>query len=504
MGSTNVTSGLRLVPISTRGRGQVRALATLMAALGVLTVIWALAAAPANAGGPQSLADLAERLQPAVVTISTRGKARPKRRTPLPRVPKGSPFEEFFDDFFKRHQNDGSGARPVSVGSGFVVDASGLIVTNNHVIAESDDIIVTLSSGERLEVEKVIGRDSKMDLALLKVQPKKPLMAVRFGDSTKIRVGDWVMAIGNPLGVGATVTVGVVSAKKRDINSGPYDEFIQTDAAINKGNSGGPLFNMSGEVIGVNTAIISPTGGSIGLGFAIPANSAKFYLEQLKRFGKVARGYLGVRIRTVTKEIAESHGLDEAQGAFVASVTPKSPADLAGIKAGDIILSFDAEPVNSMRLLPKLVARTAIDQTVTIELLRKGERKAVKVTITELVEGEPVKQASLTKKVPSEAKEVSILGLSVSELSARLRKQFQVQKQIEGVVITHVEPGSVAAQRNLKPGDVIVEVTQEPVATPDDVKERVKDMERKGRKSVLLLVADVKGDMQFVALPIGQ
>ena len=297
--------------------------------------------------GPKSVADVAEPLLDAVVNISTSQKVKGGQGIPLPNIPKGSPFEEFFDDFFNRKQNQDQSRQVRSLGSGFVVDPSGIIVTNNHVIEEAEEIIANFNDGTKLKVVKILGTDPKTDLALLKVAPKKPLKAVKFGNSTGIRVGDWVMAIGNPFGLGGTLTVGIVSAKKRDINAGPYDEFIQTDAAINRGNSGGPLFDMDGNVIGVNTAIISPTGGSIGIGFAVPSNTALHVINQLRKYGETRRGWLGVRIQSITPEIAESLGLKELKERLLRILRLEALPAKAGILTGDVITKFNNQNIET-------------------------------------------------------------------------------------------------------------------------------------------------------------
>ncbi len=471
--------------------------------LAALLTLGILVASPqeSSARGPKSVADVAQPLLDAVVNISTSQTLKGSRGIPLPRVPKGSPFEEFFEEFFNRKQQEGGPRRVNSLGSGFVIDPSGIIVTNNHVIKDAEEIIANFNDGTKLKVVKVIGRDPKTDLALLKVEPKKPLKAVNFGDSSKMRVGDWVMAIGNPFGLGGSLTVGIISAKKRDINAGPYDEFLQTDAAINRGNSGGPLFNMDGKVIGVNTAIISPTGGSIGIGFAVPSNTATHVIAQLRKYGETRRGWLGVRIQTVTDEIAESIGLDTPAGALVASVTSNSPAAKAGIEAGDVIVSFDGTDVPNMRILPRLVAKTDIEKSVEVKILRKGTEKTLTVKIGRLEEGK-AKEQSKTETPKGESKTQSLLGLSISPLTEELRKRYRIGKKVKGVVITSVDPGSVAAQKNIKAGNVIVEVTQEEVKTPNDVQKRVQEIKGSGRKSVLLLISDPKGDLRFVAVPV--
>ncbi|MFQ5625075.1 MAG: DegQ family serine endoprotease [Methyloligellaceae bacterium] len=458
------------------------------------------ASAFSQARGPRSVAGLAEKLQGAVVNVSTTQTLKGGKGIPFPSVPKGSPFEEFFDDFFNRQQRPDRPRKVNSLGSGFVIDPSGIIVTNNHVIKGAEEIFVRFSDDTKLKVEKVIGNDPKTDMALLKVKPDKPLPALEFGDSSKMRVGDWVMAIGNPFGLGGTVTLGIISAKKRDINSGPYDEFIQTDAAINRGNSGGPLFNMDGKVIGVNTAIISPTGGSIGIGFAVPSKTAIHVIDQLRRFGETRRGWLGVRIQTVTDSIADSLGMDKSMGALVASVTKGSPAEASGLKVGDVILSFDGANVESMRGLPRLVAQTPIGKTVDVEILRDDKKKTLKVTIGRLPEKKEAAKADKTEK--KETEKTSLLGLSISPMSDKLRSKFKISKDVKGVVITEVDPDSDAATKNIAAGNVIVEVKGKKVQTPSDVKEAIESAKKSGRSSVLLLIGGGKGELRFVALSL--
>lgn len=448
-----------------------------------------------------TLAPVVEELIDSVVNISTTQQLKGPSGIPLPKVPKGSPFEDFFKDFFENSPQRRQRRRVSSLGSGFVIDPAGLIVTNNHVISEADEIIINFNDGSKLTVEEVVGRDSKTDLALLRVKPTKPLVSVNFGNSANMRVGDCVIAIGNPFGLGGSVTSGIISAKKRDINSSSYDEFLQTDAAINKGNSGGPLFNLNRKVIGINTAIISPTGGSIGIGFAVPSNTATHVLDQLKRFGETRRGWLGVRIQTVSDEIAESLGMSKPLGALVAGVTPDGPAAKGGVEPGDVILKFNGREVENMRGLPRIVARAPIGQEVEIEVLRKGERETFRVTLGRLEEFETGR--SLTELEPeSDAAEENLLGLVISPLSEELRKKFDIGEDINGVVITDVDPDSKAAEKNIKPGDVIVEVTQEAVKRPGEVAQRVGELKKSGRKSVLFLIAGPKGELRFVAVPI--
>ncbi|MCB1485559.1 MAG: Do family serine endopeptidase, partial [Hyphomicrobiaceae bacterium] len=453
------------------------------------------------------LAPLAKKLSDAVVNISTTQTVKGPQGVPLPKVPKGSPFEEFFDDFFNKKGGAPRVDRKVSsLGSGFVIDgAEGLIVTNNHVIDGADEIIVNFHDGSKLKVEKVVGKDTKSDIALLKVNPKKPLVDVKFGSSTKLEVGDWVLAIGNPFGLGGSVSVGIISAKSRDINSGPYDDYLQTDAAINKGNSGGPLFNMDGEVVGVNTAIISPTGGSIGIGFAVPSDTVTAVVDQLKQYGETRRGWLGVKIQTVTEDIAETLGVPDSSGALVSAVTPGSPAAKGGLETGDVIMKFDGKDVTTMRGLPKIVAQTPIGKAVDVEVLRKGATKTVQITVG-LLEEESAAGGSdddSDKGDKAEPPAVSeIIGLKLVPLTDEIRRKYGLDEKTTGAVIDDIDPDSPASQKGLKPGDVIVEAGQIPVANPDDVVKSVDKVKKSGRKAVLLRVEDGKGDLRFVAIPL--
>ncbi|MDQ6433529.1 DegQ family serine endoprotease [Mesorhizobium sp. LHD-90] len=460
--------------------------------------------------GPASVADLAERLLGAVVNISTsqnvKGTEAPNA-VPMPQLPEGSPFQDFFDDFFKNRQGEGSqggGAQKVqSLGSGFVVDAEqGIVVTNNHVIADADEIEVNFSDGSKLKAE-LIGTDTKTDIAVLKVDPKlKKLTAVKFGDSNRIRIGDWVMAIGNPFGLGGTVTVGIVSARNRDINAGPYDDFIQTDAAINRGNSGGPLFNMEGEVVGINTAIISPSGGSIGIGFSIPSELAIGVVDQLRQFGETRRGWLGVRIQPVTDEIAESLGMKVAKGALVAGVIKGGPVDNGTIQAGDVIIKFDGKDVDDMRDLPRVVAESPVGKAVDVIIVRKGVEQTVKVTLGRLEDGE--KQASAEEDDEEQQEEAvttaTVLGMTVGELTDDARKKFEIASDVSGVVITEVDPKSLAAERGILAGEVITEIAQESVSSPKDAMDRIGALKEQGRKNALLMLSSKTGELRFVTL----
>jgi len=457
----------------------------------------------ADAKGPRSVADIAEVLQDAVVNISTTQKLKGVDQLPLPTIPEGSPFEEFFRDFFDRQGRDGSPHKVSSLGSGFVIDPSGLIVTNYHVIKDADEIIVKFTDGHKLKVVKVLGHDQKSDLALLQVNPKKPLKSVKFGNSDKMRIGDWVMAIGNPFGLGGSLTVGVISATKRDINAGLYDNFIQTDAAINRGNSGGPLFNMDGEVIGVNSAIISPSGGSIGIGFAIPANTAQRVVRQLEQFGEVKRGWLGIRIQTVNEEIAQSLGLKEPAGALIANVTPGGPAEKAGIRAGDVVLNFNGVAVKTMRQLPKVVSRTPINKDVSVIIMRQGKQKELTVRVGLLNVAKLVAE-NRARKPEIKVKSQDMLGLTLARMTPALRSKYYIDEAVSGVVITGVRAGSIAEKKRLETGNVVVEVNQEEVAEPADIVAIVQKLIKKGRKHVLLLLADAAGELRFVAVPTGK
>ncbi len=473
----------------------------------------ALLLAPATAGdaaartAPESFADLAAQLLPSVVNISTTqvSKAKPSRGQgqgqETPQVPPGSPFEEFFKDFFDRNPQENRPRRNTSLGSGFIIDPAGYVVTNNHVIADADEITVTLHDDTSLKAE-IVGRDAKTDLAVLRIKTDKKLSAVKFGNSDVTRVGDWVLAIGNPFGLGGTVTAGIVSARARDIQSGPYDDFLQTDASINRGNSGGPMFNLQGEVIGINTAIFSPTGGSVGIGFAIPASLARPVVEQLKQYGRTRRGWLGVRIQQVSDEIAESLGLDRARGAMVASVSPNGPAEKAKIEPGDVVLTFDGKEVSDMRRLPRIVAETPIDKKVVATIWRKGKEIKLEVIVGELDETDTAALQPDTGKGKEGARTtVDALGLALAKLNPDLRDKFDIDASIEGVVVTEVVPDSPAAQKGMRAGDVIVEVAQEQVRDPKDVAEKVKKAKAAGRKSVLMLV-DRQGDLRFVAIKL--
>src|SRR5215510_6935205 len=471
----------------------------------------ALFSVPAFARGPEGIADVAEKVIDAVVNISTsqtvEAKAGPDNRGAIPQLPPGSPFEEFFDDFFKNRRGGKGGdlqpRKTNSLGSGFIIDASGIVVTNNHVIADADEINVIMNDGTKIRAE-IVGIDKKTDLAVLKFKPPRALTAVKFGDSDKLRLGDWVVAIGNPFSLGGTVTAGIVSAKNRDISSGPYDSYIQTDAAINRGNSGGPLFNLEGEVIGVNTLIISPSGGSIGIGFAVPSKTVAGVVDQLRQFGELRRGWLGVRIQSVTDEIAESLNIKPPRGALVAGVDEKGPAKPAGIEPGDVVVKFDGKDVKDPKDLSRVVADTAVGKEVDVVVIRKGNEETRKVTLGRLEDNDKVQQAAAkTKEEPAEKPVTQkALGLDLAALSKDLRSKYKVKESVKGVIVTGVDNNSDAAEKRLSAGDVIVEVAQEAVSNAGDVKKRVEQLKKDGKKSVLLLVSNADGELRFVALSV--
>jgi len=478
---------------------------TLALAVGVSAAPLTLAAPAFAQARPGGLADLVETVKDAVVNISATQTIEDKTADAAPDLPKGTPFDDMFEQFFKNHGGTAGPRAPrrsSSLGSGFIIDASGIVITNNHVVGDANDIVVILTDGRKLKA-KVIGKDAKVDVAVLKVESDKPLPTVKFGDSDKARVGDGVMAVGNPFGLGETVTAGILSARNRNIDSGPYDDFLQTDASINKGNSGGPLFNLAGEVIGINTAILSPSGGSIGIGFATPSNTVMPVIDQLQQFGETRRGWLGVRIQPVDDGIAESLGLGEAHGALVAGVDEKGPAKPAGIVAGDVIVKFDGKDVRESRDLPRLVASLAVGKTVDVVVMRKGQPVTKSVTLGRLEDGEKLAKAD-DAAAPTDVDTGSAksLGMSLSPLSADVRKTFKLKDSLNGVVISDVDPNSAAAEKGLHPGDVIEEVNQQSVSKPGDVSKAIDGLKKQGKKSALLLVANGQGEVRFIALAL--
>ena len=438
---------------------------------------------------PSDFADLAERLSSAVVNISTSQTLRrnnDRERRNIPNLPEDSPLQDFFEDFFDR--GDRGPRRVSSLGSGFIVDLEGHVVTNNHVIADADEIEVILNDGRTTLPAELVGTDEKTDLALLKVQSSDQLPVVEFGDSDVARIGQWVLAIGNPFGLNSSVTAGIISARNRDIQSGDYDEFIQTDAAINQGNSGGPLFNMAGEVIGVNSAIYTPTGGSVGIGFAIPSNVARNVIEQLKDSGRVSRGMIGVTIQSVSDDIAASLSLEVARGALVSGVTDGGPAANAGIQEGDVIVSFDGREVADDRTLPRIVAETEAGRTVDVEIIRRGQRRTLQVVVARLPDDALVETEEESPESSDEnAQTSSRLGVALEPLNGDSRSRHRIENDVQGVLVVEVDIDGPAGDK-LRPGDVLIEVAQTDVRTPDEVEARIDGEIQAGRSAVLLRV----------------
>ena len=446
---------------------------------------------------PSTFADLAEKVSPSVVNITTATVVATNTQ-PGPVVPEGSPFEDFFRDFMDRQGPGNQGPRrSQALGSGFVISEDGFIVTNNHVIQGADEITIEFFEGFELEA-RIIGTDPNTDLALLKVDADRPLSFVNFGDSEEARVGDWVMAMGNPLGQGFSVSAGIVSARGRAL-SGSYDDYIQTDAAINRGNSGGPLFNMAGDVIGVNTAILSPNGVSIGIGFAMSSRVAANVIQQLKDFGETRRGWLGVRIQDVTPDLAEGLGLEEVAGALVTDV-PEGPAADGGMQAGDVILSFDGREVADTRELVRRVGNTEVGKEVRVRVFRDGQTETLRITLGRREEAEGAVPASVESTEPLTSE---IMGLTISTITDELREQLGLGEDTEGLVVADVAEDSEAYEKGLRAGDVITEAGQEKVTALSDLETRVDAAREAGRKSLLLLVRR-NGDPRFVALSLDQ
>lgn len=448
-----------------------------------------------------SFADLAEELSPAVVNISTTTVLSDQPNN-FPQFPPGSPFEDFLEEFRDR----GSKRQSQALGSGFIIDKEGIVVTNNHVIETADQIRVTLHNDKTFDAV-LLGRDPKTDIAVLKIEPEgEELTTVSFGDSDTLRVGEWVMAIGNPFGLGGTVTVGIVSARGRDIGNGPYDDFIQTDASINRGNSGGPLFNLDGEVIGINTAIFSQSGGSVGIGFSIASNLASNVVDQLAEYGRTRRGWLGVFIQEITPDIAESLGLEDERGALVSSVHPEGPAEAGGMKAGDVVLSFDGKDIEDMRSLPRIVAETAIGKKVVVKVLRGGEIETLTIELGELEQAEQAGLLSGRTTAPSKPHSFASLGFTVASLTDELREEYNIPdapsgEALRGVVVTEVVQGSPAAERGMQAGDIIRRIGQKQVMSQSDLIDGVAEA-RRLKKSTFLLLIRREGRERFVAIPV--
>ena len=444
---------------------------------------------------PDSFADLAEKLMPSVVNISTTQTIK-TTNNPFPfQFPPGSPFEEMFKDF-----NQPTERKASSLGSGFIVDKEGTVITNNHVINNAEDIVVRV--GEKEYKAKIVGADPYMDIAVLKIESKDTFTPVKFGDSDKARVGDWVMAIGNPFGLGGTVTAGIISARNRDINLTRYDDFIQTDASINQGNSGGPLFNMDGDVVGINTAIIAPNqSGSIGIGFAIPSNAASSVIDQLVKFGETKRGWLGVRIQEVTKEIADVEKLKNTEGALVASVGEKSPAEKAGLQPGDIILKFDGQKIDTMRTLPKLVSRTEVGKTVELEIWRDKKLITKKLTLGRLESSEDFKAENKPINPKKEESEIEVLKITVRNVSPQDIESRKLDKKTEGVVILEIGNKSPLTGL-LQAGDIILEVQKNKVSSADDLNKQIETINKKGEQTLLLTIINNNNQRRYLGVKI--
>ncbi len=426
-----------------------------------------------------SFADLAEKLTPSVVNISS---------------------------FSQSETENGEGNTPLSesLGSGFIIDGNGYIITNNHVVDKAESISITLSDNTKTEA-RVIGKDPKTDLTLIKIETKRPLNAVKFGDSDKIRVGDWVLAIGNPFGLGSSVTAGIVSAKSRDIESGPYDSFIQTDASINQGNSGGPMFNLQGEVIGISSAIFSTTGASQGVGFAIPANLAGWVISQLKEHGEVKRGWIGIKIQPNTPEIADSLGISANQGVVVSGITEQGPAQKAGLQAGDIVLSFNRQPIDNTKNLSRLIAETKIGTPAPIEIWRSGQKQTLTVPIELMPEETPLSAAKETAsdaaETPDNGESLNIIGFTVKEISPELAERYKLAPSTSGVVVTDILPNSDASRKGIKIGDIIVKIDKRNIIGESAFHEYVNDARRENNRPVLLAIQGQEA-LHFVAVKL--
>ena len=445
---------------------------------------------------PNSFADLVEKLSPAVVNITTTAVV-PDREQFNPMVPRGSPFEDFFRDFMEKQPGDQQPKRQrrgTALGSGFIISSDGLLVTNNHVIENADEIKIEMLNGDTLEA-KVLGTDPKTDIALLKVESKSELPFVEFGNSDKSRVGDWVLAIGNPLGQGFSVSAGIISARGRDLQ-GPYDDFIQTDAAINRGNSGGPLFNTDGKVIGVNTAILSPNGGSIGIGFSMSSVVVKKVVNQLRDFGETRRGWLGVRIQNLNSEVAEALGLESTDGALVTDV-PDGPAKEAGIKSGDVIIEFDGVTINDSSSLVKVVGDSDVGKDVSVLIWRDGNKKKVTVTLgrLETVQISDERNQRRTNKVNQYA------GMSFTDLNDEIRKRFDLSDDTIGVVVIGINDDSPAAARGILAGDIIQKVDQVDIQNSTQILKLIEEAKNKNKSSILFLIKR-GSNVRFIAIPV--
>ncbi|HEY1260824.1 MAG TPA: DegQ family serine endoprotease [Stellaceae bacterium] len=499
------------------------------AALALSPLVWAQSEPPSAAPPPaktmtspvaliqqQSFAPLVKKVLPAVVNISVTQKAGAEQMAEEPDAApfknfQNAPFDEFLRRFFQqqepggehRHffpQMPGGDAHRIALGSGFIVDPSGYVVTNNHVVGDAGKVEVILQDKTRYTA-KIVGRDPKTDLAVLKIKAGKPLPYVSFGDSSAAQVGDWVMAVGNPFGLGGTVTTGIISARGRDINEGPYDDFLQIDAPINRGNSGGPTFNLEGQVIGINTAIYSPNGGSVGIGFAVPSNAAKSIVAQLEAHGKITRGWLGVQIQEVTPAIAASLGLKNDHGALVAVVTPNSPGAKAGLKQGDVVLSFNGGEVNALHDLPRLVAAAAPHSKAGMSVWRNGEKVELQATVGELSNNEKVAAAG-DEESGDQSAGAEVLGMHFAPLTSEMRRELHIGKDVHGVVVSRIDRQNGTEDVGLVQGDVVIAIDQQPVGTPQQAADKLREAARSPKKSALLLL-NRHGVTEYVGVNLG-
>ena len=493
------------------------------ATLALSPLVWAQnppasSEAPAAAGllPQQSFAPLVKRVLPAVVNISVTEKSGANVASDqLPESFRGTPFEDFLRRFFDEHggqidphrffegPGEEGGVQRIALGSGFIIDPSGVIVTNNHVVGEAGKVQIILQDNSKYPA-KIIGRDPHTDIAVLKIAADKPLPYVAFGDSGAMQVGDWVVAVGNPFGLGGSVTTGIISARGRDIHSGQFDDFLQIDAPINRGNSGGPAFNLNGEVIGINTAIYSPNGGSVGIGFAVPSNVAKVVVAQLEAHGKVSRGWLGVQIQEVTPAIAASLGLHGEHGALVAVVTPGSPGAQAGLKQGDVILSFNGSEVKQLRDLPRLVAATAPGSTASLTVWRNGQSSELSTTLGDAPANPRVASNSDEQSVePPGEGQANALGMHFAALTNELRRELNVGRDTHGIVVTGIDRGSVAETLGLSRGDIVVSINQQPVRSPAEAAHQLKEIANSPKKTALLLL-NRHGVTQYVGVKLSR
>ena len=440
---------------------------------------------------PASFADLAEKLMPSVVNISTTQTVK-TNSNPFPfQFPPGSPFEDMFKEYGEPKERKSS-----ALGSGFIIDKKGIVVTNNHVIQDAEDIVVRVNGDKEFKA-KVIGADPLSDIAVLQLETKEIFTPVKFGDSDKARIGDWVIAIGNPFGLGGTVTSGIISARNRSIGLSRYEDYIQTDASINSGNSGGPLFDMNGDVIGINTAILGRN-GSIGIGFSIPSNSAKAVIDQLIKFGETKRGWLGVRIQDVTKEIAEVEELDAPRGALVASVADKSPSDKAGVKAGDIILEFNGEKIQEMKELPIIVARTEVGKRVDVKIWRNKKEITKKITLGRLETSEDFKVSE--KSQPTETV-INNLRIAVKKLTKEDIKERKLPNQTEGLIITKIDNAS-PLMNSVEVNSIIIEAQKQKIKSSDDLNQIVKQVLNTNQKTILLVIYNNQNQRRYIGIKL--